>query len=162
MEKQRSDAEDKRKFALELLKRPDAPFEAACLVFGDDTGKALEASTRWPHDPEVMAHMALAVEEVGEMQFLPTKADLARRAWYIANNEKVPVEDQLKALRLYGDIRGFIERQGGVVVNNNNSLISNKVMLVTDHGSTDQWEGSLIEQQTRLITDANASLAARS
>lgn len=144
----------KKKFALEYLKNPNEPFKAGVAVFGDDTSKALVASTRWVKDPDVLAYMEEAKEEMGDMHFLPTKADLARIAWDLGNDTNRHVDDRLKALRLYADVRGFIEKQGTII--NNNVLTNNKVMLIKDHGTPDAWEQKLAEQQAKLIEDANA------
>lgn len=149
-----TELEQKRRFAVELLKDPNDPFRAALVVFGENTGLALQASSRWPSDPDVLRFTEGAIEDMGDMHFLPSKADLARLAWNVANNERLPTDDRLKAMRLYGDIRGFIERQGTII--NNNVLTNNKVMLVKDHGTTEAWEQRLIEQQAKLISDADA------
>lgn len=148
-----NESEQKAQFALELLKDPSDPFKAALRVFGENTGMALLASNRWPDDPEVLAITQKAVEELGDMHFLPSKADLARLAWNLANNERVDTDNRLKAMRLYGDIRGFIEKQGTVI--NNNVLTNNKVMVVKDHGTVEDWERGLLQQQNRLISDAD-------
>ena len=144
--------EQKRQFAIELLKQPTEPFKAAIIVFGDNTGRALEVSARWPHDPEVQTFMQQAVEDMGDMHFLPSKAELARHAFEIGRDPKVHVEDRLKAMRLYADIRGFIDKQGTVI--NNNVLTSNKVMLVADHGSNEAWEQAALQQQQKLLDEA--------
>lgn len=149
-----TELERKKRFAIELLKDPNDPFKAALRVFGQDTGMALRASSTWPTDVDVIKFTEEAVGELGDLHFLPSKADLAREAWTLATSANVPVDDRLKAMRLYGDVRGFIEKQGTII--NNNVLTNNKVMLVKDHGSTDNWEERLIEQQAKLIDDANA------
>lgn len=148
-----SELEQKKRFAIELLRNPSEEFKAALAVFPDDTGKALLVSNRWPSDPEVIALKEMAIDELGDMHFLPTKADLAREAWNIAVAPTVPVDDRLKAMRLYGDIRGYIEKQGTVV--NNNVLTNNKVMVVKSHASPEEWEQRLVEQQKQLIHDAD-------
>ena len=148
-----NEIEQKQRFAVELLKDPNDPFKAALVIFGNDTGSAWLASRRWPDDPIVRAATDAAVEQLGDMHFLPSKAALAREAWTIATNPQIHVEDRLKAMRLYGDVRGFIEKQGTVI--NNNVLTNNKVMMVKDHGSDDAWERRMMEQQTRLISDAD-------
>lgn len=148
------ETELKRRFAVELLKQPNEPFQAAVAVFGDDTGRALQASHRWPQDAVVIAAMQQAIEELGDMHFLPTKAQLAREAYNIGTDPKVHVDDRLKAMRLYADIRGYIDKQGANVVVNN--LTQNKVMLVRDHGSNEDWETAAAEQQRKLIEAANA------
>ena len=152
-----TELEQKKRFAVELLKDPNDPFKAALQVFGQDTGMALRASSTWPKDTVVLDYMQEAIGELGDLHFLPSKADLAREAWTLATDARVPVDDRLKAMRLYGDVRGFIEKQGTVI--NNNVLTNNKVMLVKDHGSTDNWEERLIEQQAKLVEDANAPRA---
>lgn len=153
-ELKQSEDDLKKRFAVELLKQPTEPFKAAVAIFGDDTGKALLVSHRWPQDPVVIAHMQTAIDELGDMHFLPTKAELARAAFQIGLDPKVHVDDRLKAMRLYADIRGFIDKQGANVVVNN--LTQNKVMLVRDHGSNEAWEQAAAEQQRQLIEDANA------
>lgn len=154
-----NELEEKKRFAIELLKSPNEPYKAATAVFGADTGKALVASSRWPRDPDVVQFMDEALSDLGDMHFLPSKADLARVAWELANSPLTHVEDRLKAMRLYADVRGFIEKQGITV--NNNVLTNNKVMVIKDHGDTAQWEQRLLEQQTKLIDDAAANSAAR-
>ena len=144
----------KKRFAVELLKQPDKPFKVAQEIFGDDTGKALFISTKWPSDPDVKRFQFQAVEEVGDMAFLPTKADLAREAWRIATSSAIPVDDRLKAMRLYGDVRGFIDK-GSAIINNTNVLNNNKVMLVKTYNSAQEWEHTLAAQQAKLIHDAD-------
>lgn len=144
----------KQQFARELLKSPQEGFKIAVRIFGDDTGRALEASHRWPHDPEVIGFMNMALEELGDLHFLPSKADAARAAWEISQDPRLAVDDRLKGLRLYSDIRGFIEKQGTVI--NNNVLTQNKVMMVRDHGTNEEWENAAAAQQAKLIADANA------
>lgn len=147
--------ERKERFAVEYLKDTTNPFKAACAVFGDDTGNALTAASRWPDDPEVQAFMAKAMDDMGDIHFLPTKAELAKLVWNMARNEMLDSDSRLKAARLYGDIRGFIDKQG-TNININNSTTNNKVMVVTDHGTDAEWEAKCASQQARLIEDATA------
>lgn len=150
-----NETELKQQFARELLKTPTEPFKVAARIFGDDTGRALQVSHRWPHDPEVLGYMAAAVDEMGDLHFLPTKAEAARAAWELSQDQKLDTDNRLKALRLYADIRGYIERQGGITVNQNN-ITQNKVMVVKDHGSNSEWENAAAAQQAKLISDAAA------
>lgn len=147
--------EQKKRFALELLKTPRDPYSAAVLVFGDDTASAIVASVRWPTDPEVIGFQEDIKDEHGEMSVLPDKAMTAREIWNLAT-ETANVEDRLKALRLYAELRNFIERPNAnaVTVNNN----TQKVLVVNSHGSEENWERELIEQQRNLITDANVEV----
>lgn len=143
----------KKQFARELLKTPTEPFKVASRLFGDDTGRALQVSHRWPHDPEVIGYMQTAIEDMGDLHFLPSKAEAARAAWELSQDQKLDTDNRLKALRLYADIRGYIERQGGITVNQNN-ITQNKVMVVKDHGSNSDWENAAAAQQAKLISDA--------
>lgn len=151
------ETEQKRQFAAALLKTPNDAFKAAITVFGDDTSTALSIYLRWSQDPEVIGYMRELEEEMGELHFLPTKAQLARMAYEIGQDSKLHVEDRLKALRLYADVRGFIEKQAPVI--NNNLITNNKVMLVKDHGSNEAWEQAAMSQQHRLIEHASAPRA---
>ena len=152
-----TETENKRRFAVELLKSPSDPFKAALAVFAPDTGTAMAKASVWPSDPEVKGYMTEALEEVGDMHFLPGKADLSRAIWDIVANNTLSVDDRLKAMRLYGDLRGFIEKQG-TIINNNNNMTSNKVMLVKSHESNEAWEQKLVQQQQGLIADATKSI----
>lgn len=157
---QSDNVERKKRFAAEFLKSTTKSMEDAfritCTLFGADTRAAMEAAREWPHDPEVIGYTNELVSELGDLHFLPTKADLAMLVWNISNDGRLPVEDRLKAARLYGDIRGFIERQQAGTVVNNNVLMQNKVMLVKDHGTDESWEQQVAAQQRRLIDDASA------
>src|SRR5690606_38718084 len=88
--------------------------------------------------------------------FLPTKAELAREVWRIGTNPRTSVDERLKALRLYADVRGYIEKyQAGTVINNTNNVLSqNRVMLVKDFGTDEEWELAVEEQQRKLIESA--------
>lgn len=147
----------KKQFAEELARHtnrddPSVHYQAALAVIGDDAGLALVASSKWPKDSIVINHLRELDAKFGEMHFLPTKADLAKQVWAIGANDKMSVDDRLKALRLYGEIRDFITK-GPAVVNNN--MVSNKVMLVQDFENADVWEQQASAQQAKLIEDAN-------
>lgn len=147
--------EAKRKFALELLKTPTNAFMAAKAVFPENSGQALYVSTLWVTDADVLRFQEEAREDLGDGHFLPKKADLAREAWLLATTNTIAVDDRLKAMRLYADIQGYIEKQGTVV--NNNILTNNKVMVVKSYETDEEWANKLSEQQTKLITDADVT-----
>ncbi len=71
----------KLQFAKLLLKTPTEPFKAALALFPDNRNRALRVANEWPCDLEVIAAKEDAVEEVGEMAFLPTKAEACRKIW---------------------------------------------------------------------------------
>lgn len=148
----------KERFAELSLRESDA-FKVALVLFPNDTGRALRIANEWPNDPQVQTLRASFVdaEEDGETAFLPTKADAARLAWNIARDADKMTEDRLKALKLYSEIRGFIEKPQ-VTVNNNTQNVAMRVLVVKDHGSNDDWERTLRQQQKRLVNgDYSAS-----
>lgn len=142
----------KERFAELSLREPDA-FKVALVIYPDDTGRALRVANEWPNDPQVktIRESLIEAEEDGETAFLPTKADACRLAWNIARDADKYTEDRLKALRLYGEMRGFIEKPTAVTVNNNTQNVSMRVLVVKDYGSNDDWEKALRQQQKKLI-----------
>lgn len=147
--------EQKRRFALELLKTPEAPYKAAIVVFGDDTASALAASARWISDPDVLKFIDELRDEHGEINLLPDKVATAREIWSLATTAP-HVEDRLKALRTYAELRGFIDKAAPTTVGIN--VTQNRVMIVQDHGSNDEWETKLIDQQRQLVHDAEVEV----
>jgi hypothetical protein len=144
--------EQKKLFAREFLKSNEA-FKAARVVCRDDMPRALDMASSWPSDPVVREYMDAIVSDEGEMKFLPQKSDAAGLAWELANNPRSETETRIKALKLYAEICSFIEKpQTNLQVNN---MTNNQVMLVADHGTDQQWEQKLAEQQRQLVTDAS-------
>ncbi len=143
-----SEEELKAEYARLLLKITD-PFKAALQLFPDNTSRALRVANEWPTDPEVVAAQSELLEEDGELSFLPTKADLARNIWDRMQNERVSPDDYAKLGKLYADVRGFIEKpQTNVSVNNN--VTNNRVMVVRENGTDEDWEAKLRKQQENL------------
>lgn len=139
----------KEQFA-ELLLRENEPFKVALVLYPDDTGRALEIAHKWPIDQQVLAFQQSLKDAEGEITFLPTKADTARLAWTVARNEeRYDGETRHKFLKLYAEIRGFIEKPA-LNVNQTNNVIQNNVMVVRDHGTDNEWESKLQNQQRTL------------
>lgn len=148
----------KEQFA-ELSLRESDPFKVALVIYPNDTGRALRIANEWPNDPQVKAirQSFVEAEEDGETAFLPSKADACRLAWNIARDAEKFTEDRLKALRLYGEMRGFIEKPAAVQVNNQTN-VAMRVLVVKDYGTNDDWETALRQQQKKLINgDYSAS-----
>lgn len=149
----------KEQFA-ELMLREDEPFKVALLLYPDDTGRALQVAHEWPRDPQVIELQKSLKDAEGEITFLPTKADLARAIWQLAARDDIAPEDRdskIKALRTYGDVRGFVERPAVAVQQNiqNNTLQTN-VMVVRVHGDDAEWSNKLRNQQKRLKAEVAA------
>lgn len=142
-----NEKEKKRAFAVALTKNPANAFLAA-LAVEPDTGKALFISQAWVGDPEVLAYQAEVVEEFGDDLDLPNKTELLRKI--IARADNCPLDEEAhKYYKLYADIRGYIEKPQNNV--NNNIVSVNKVMIVKDHGTNEDWRKKAAEQQRALI-----------
>jgi len=150
------DARLKAAFAAALFKHP-ATMEgrfAAALSVTSDTGKALVMANKWLDDPEVIAQqqrMTKGADE-GDLNFIGTKADFAREILKQARTQW-DGETKLKFYKLYAETRGFIVKEG---TNVNVQVNNNRVMVVKDMGSDDDWERKA-QQQQRALIDVSAS-----
>lgn len=156
-----NEGELKLKFAAALLRFPGDAFKAALDIFGTDTGRALYAASHWLQDPVVLAEKERIVEDGGEMALLPTKADLARKVWEMATDETKFVEfkDRLEALKYYGALRSFVDKPAESKGEGNTNVVAQNVMIVRDHGTNEQWENKLAEQQRKLLENASKPVA---
>jgi hypothetical protein len=157
--KPENESEFKRRFAVELLRTPTAPFEAAQRTFPGNITLAIFKSVSWPQDPEVLQYINELTETRAPLDLLPTKDALGRAVFDLVHDmgRKMDVKERLAGYRLYGEIMGFIDKKGenagGVNVSVQNN-IGNKVMIVKDHGTDDDWEAKLLAQQENLVAEA--------
>jgi phage terminase small subunit len=124
---------------------------AAMSAFPGDPGFALKMSHILPNDPFVLAEIARLKDEINEDDFLPTKAEIARKILDKADSAG-DAEDYAKLMRLYCEIRGHIEKPGANGANVQVAVAP--VMIVRDHGSDEEWQRKAEEQQRRLTLDA--------
>lgn len=109
------DMENKKKlFGIELGKGTN-PFDAACLICGDNTNVALYISQHWLNDPIVIASKDLYFKTVYNSNELLDANQLAARLLEMAeekdrNNLFYMLEgkDRLAALKLYAEVKGMI------------------------------------------------------
>lgn len=142
----------KAAFAAALLRYPNDAFKAASLVCGTDSGRALRMAWEWPNDPGVLEKQKELLEEYGEEHFAPTKAQASQKVYEIASDERVDAKVRLAAFDLFCRIKGFIQKPEGTVINNNNTVVNqNRVMLMRDHGTVEEWEEKLRAQQAKLV-----------
>lgn len=144
-----TELEQKAAFAVQLLKNPNDPFRAALVVVPNDTRFALHIATYWVNDPEVLSFKDDLLKEDGEQAFLPDKAALLRAVWDRAHKPGVDDTDFARLAKLYAEVRGFVEKPGVNI--NTHTNIDNRVMVVTNMGTVDEWETKLINQQRNLV-----------
>ena len=87
--------------------------------------------------------------EYGAEHFLPSKADIVRELFKIGTATNHDANDRVKALQEAAKIMGYIEKPAPVTVNTGD--MSNRVMIVRDHGTLDAWEEKALAQQNKLI-----------
>lgn len=141
----------KQEFAANLLRYRDDPAKAA-FATTPDAGLALQIARDWPQDGFVQAQMDKLLSSTDATTFLPTKESQARDIYAIAVDVHNPIEDRLKAHRLYAEVRGFIEKpsQGGGNVN----ILTQGVMIVSDKGTDQEWEAKAKAHQRTLTGHA--------
>lgn len=148
------EANKKLAYALQLLYMPHDPFKAATRVLGfNDPGVNHYVAQYWPHDLDVRREMVRLIEEHGEAHFMPSLEAVAGEVYAYAQSADEG-DLKLKAYRLYAEIRGFIQKPGTVITHNQNYTDLSKVLVIKDHGTEDEWEQKLIEQQARLVANA--------
>lgn len=144
--------EIKLEFAQAWLRQPDNAY-AAALTLVEDRFQAFRMAEILAKDPEVKEIKKQLIDEYGEEHFLPTKSDMVRQ---IFQRAQFATEDGfVKMFTLIANMRGFIEKQAPVTINNTQT--NNRIMVVpmanlNDNGSVDanHWEKLAISQQTAL------------
>jgi len=143
------------RFADALLRHPQTPegrFQAA-LTITSDTGEALKMAHKLWDSPQVIeAQKQIRTLANDELDFIGTKADFAREVLECAR-KSWDGDVQHKFYKLYAEVRGFISKAD---TNVNVQVNNNKVMIVKDLGSNEEWERRAAEQQRKLI-DVSAS-----
>lgn len=113
--------EAKRAFALELIKNPNNPFQAALVLFPNDTGWCLRMAREWINDPIVVAEKEAILEKHNELDFLPGKVTLCRAIWERMNGgdagRYVGNEDFVKLAKLYAEVMDFVPKTSKIDAN---------------------------------------------
>ncbi|MFZ1074816.1 MAG: hypothetical protein WAN50_00350 [Minisyncoccia bacterium] len=152
--------EQKTIFAIELLRFPGEHLRAATSVLGElhPIQGRMQLADLWRTDPFVLDTCKDLLERYGEEHFLPTKSDVARIIFKRATGPNIDAENFGKLMKLYAEVRGFIERpkNGDAPATNIGTM---NVLVVKDKGTTEQWQTSLIDQQRKLIEDASTAIA---
>ena len=148
---QLSDENKKRQYA-QLYEKLGDRFKAAFQLFPNDTKLAIQVANEWPQDQVVIDFQNEKLLTRDTTDNLPTKADLARKVWDRMNEPLTSDEDFVKMAKTYAEVMGYIEKPGTQV---NVQNVSNKVMIVREKESDDDWARGLAEQQANLISQSN-------
>ena len=144
--------ERKKIFARALFRDPGNLFNAAMEAWEGDAGQACNHTLLWKNDPDVLAEIKLLNSRPLE-EVIASKNQTALLAWDLANDEMAPVKERVLALRLYSEINNFLPKNDNKA-NASINLQTNKVMVVKDHGSDQNWETKAALQQAKLIGEA--------
>lgn len=154
----------KRLFAARLMQidrdNSQEVFKVATEFCGTDYGAALRMTKDWPQDPDVIeecVRIGNSGVTVDEREKLKKEAiDILMK---IARDDKKFTEDRIKALKEVGVISGIVqENKTNINVNNNTlNVTQNRVMVVKDHGSDEDWELAALQQQERLVNESTAT-----
>ena len=136
-------------FAKALLLKGDS-FEAALAAFDGDTKLAMAHHASWEFDPEVVSERERLENEGDPMEYLPSKVEYARKVWNLVDECRTE-DGKMKMLRLYGEVRGFLEKPGGSSAGGTTNITQNKVMIVNNSGDDSEWKARLKKQQEKLI-----------
>ena len=140
----------KRQYALYLIKHKE-PYKAARALFPNDMRAHLYAAKEWTHDQFVVDLINEYNSENPE-EILPTKTEYAMAVWNRMQNAAFD-DDFAKLAKLYGEVRGFIEKPQ-TNVNIDQSVNTNKVLVVKDKGTDEDWQKGLLQQQKKLIEES--------
>lgn len=110
----------KKQFGVEWAKC-EKPFEAACKVFETDTSAALWIASNWLTDPLVVAAKDVYLKEVTAKSALLDKDDFAAMLMMTVKNGKLKDKELINILKLYADVRGFLNKDTATINNFNNN-----------------------------------------
>ena len=152
-----NEEEKKKVFGIELAKN-NAPFDAAIVAVGDNTGLALWVSNNWINDPEVIAARDVYNSTVGIQSKLLDKEQTAVKFLDIADEKKngrylAETKDRLKALELYAKLRGFLN--DGLI--NSPNLVTNMSVVFVKPQQKEEFK-TIEANQTPVDNPSNFSI----
>lgn len=158
----RTDEGLKRLFGIELAKNSKA-FEAALVLFPDDTSKALWVSWNWLTDPLVVASKDAYAQNVELNEKLLDKDALAAKLLTFADEKDATgrfyiceAKDRLAALKLYAEVQGFV---GKVNIDaSTNNFTNNELKLVLVKAEKQTTLTKTIELEEILPTELPSNL----
>ena len=113
------------------------------------------AVNAWNNDAVVIDEIRRLQDEYGQRAELPTRETVLKEILTMGRDERGTRAERTNSYKLYAEINGWIgggaNKQTPVV-----SVFANKVMMVKNHGSDNNWEKSAVTQQANLVKEAKA------
>jgi len=139
----------KLQLAHNLLKFPDDVDKAIIMTLGGPDIKAMTWIKENWLDSESFNNLKMKLlNKHGEEYFLPSKADVAREI-YTESSKSMHLDDKIKGYELYCKLMGMIKKDAKVSVNVGDT--NNKIMLLKDHGSDEEWRKKIRDNQKKLM-----------
>ena len=126
------------------------PFMSALKIWPNNNGYCASVAASWKNDPEVLA-IVEAAKQASKAK-VPTKEELALELYEKAKS--MEDEDYIKTTRLVADMLGYMPKAGDNNISISN-VVNERVMVVKDKGSDEEWEAKLARQQAKLIEHAS-------
>lgn len=147
----------KRRFAANWVKKPDFAYPLIAEIIGTETpylyNLSIAAYSQWPSDPFVIAEMQKIRDSQGEAALLPTREAVALEILKVARDAKT-AQEKLAGYKLYNEMMGHNKPNSG----GNLNLYTQKVLVVPDKGSEDNWSNGAVAQQQKLVSEARAEI----
>lgn len=143
----------KREFAAAFLQFPNDPSRAASMIEARVAHKSYIV-LYWPHDAEVQVFMNEIMKSKGAVASVPEDKYQFARQIYLDALECKDKDTKLDYFKLFADVMGYIEKNKGTTINNNNNMIDNRsIMLMPDDMPLDEWEEMAMKQQQKMLED---------
>lgn len=147
----------KRRFAANWVKQPDYAYPLIAEIIGTNTpylyNLSIAAYSQWPSCPFVLAEMQKIRDSMGEAALLPTRESVALEILKVAREAK-SAQEKLAGYKLYNEMMGHNKPNSG----GNLNLYTQKVLVVPDKGSEDNWSNGAVAQQQKLVSEARAEI----
>lgn len=145
--------DEKKLFGKALGMYPGDAWTAACSVFSDDPGKALNAAQNWVSDITVIEAKHEYLDANGKALNVLTKEELAKKIITLADTTTIDVRDRLNAFKLFAELMDYMPKPNNVNVNDNRQMhVTQHVMLVPTSNNDDDWAEKARVQQAKLVS----------
>ena len=124
---------------------------AALKIWPNNNGYCAGIANSWKNDPEVLSHVATAKK--AESKPVPTKEELALEL--LDRAKSMEDDDYVKATRLAAEMLAYMPKSGDTNISVGNT-INERVMIVKDKGTDEEWEHKIAKQQAKLIEHAGS------
>jgi hypothetical protein len=139
-----NEIDQKKAFAKALIEHPDEHLKAGFLAFKNNAQLAMKASIQWVSDEIVCTEMKRLMGLTEPESNLPTKEEHCEKLYKIFDSD-LPLKDRLVASDQIMKIQGFVNPDKG------NTTVNNKILIMSNSGTDEDWEKKIAKQQQDLV-----------